>query len=253
VGIADFRFPELIGRQNLSIALLGQFDARDADDNEDIVHSGYAILGLDGPLVGRMFGDIFGAFTMGSYDDGTDDETYIGYMGSARLRLFLPNVLSSRISLRGVFMSNDDDPESLDAFRPISRSVPGTVISVPLENIMFGELRYSLRPFVNSDAAAARRTQFALSGRTYFTASDSPPTSEPFGSDLNGSPVLLQAEPDGNYIGTEVVLNVNARVRSDLGIGVAAGAFFPGTGSNGVFLDDRKEEFVVRIELSTRL
>jgi len=253
VGIIDFRFPELIGRQSLSLALLGQLDARDADDNEDTLHSGYAVLGLDGPIVGQLFGDVVGAVTLGSYDDGNDDDTYFGYMGSARLRLFLPQLLSSRISLRGVVMSNDDDPESFDAFLPISRSIPGTVISVPLENIIFGELRYSLRPFASSDAAPARRTQFALTGRTYFTASDDPPGSEPFGSDLNGNPVLLQPDPDGNYIGTEVVLNISARVRSDLGIGLTAGVFFPGTGSNGVFSDDRKEEFVARVELSTRL
>ncbi len=253
VGMASFRFPELIGRQALSLSLIGQADVRDTDTGEDSVHSAYAVLGLDGRLFGQLYSDIYGGVTAGIYDDGDDDDTYIGFMGSARLRLFLPELRRSRISVRGVYMSNDDDPESFDAFRPISRSTPGTVVSIPLENIIFGELIYSMRPFAEAQSLAARRVQLSLAGRTFFTASDSPPASEPFGSALDGQPVLVQADPDGNYVGTEAAVRLNARVRSDLGLAMTGGVFFPGTGSNGVFENERKEEFLVRVELSTRL
>ena len=253
VAMADLRFPELVGRHTLSLTFLGQYDTRDADSTEDTLHSAYGIIGLSGRLVGRLYSDLFGGATYGSYDTGADDDTYLGFMGSARLRLFLPQARASRISLRAVYMSNDDDQDSFDAFIPISRSTPGTVISIPLENIMFGELSYSIRPFVNSESLQARRVQMSATGRTFFTASDDPPRSEPFGGQLDGSVFGLQTEPEGNYIGTEGVVGVNARVRSDFGVGFSFGAFFPGTGSDGVFTSERKTEFLARIELSTRL
>lgn len=253
VGMAEFRFPGLLGRQSATLALLGQYDTRTADDSEDSVHSAYAVLGLDGRLFGLLYSDLYGGVTYGSYDTGTEDSTYIGYMGSARFRVFLPRAWSSRISLRGIYMSNNDDLESYDRFLPITRSTPGTVLSIPLENIFFGELSYSIRPFVNGESLPARRVQVSATGRTFFTASDTPPVSEPFGSQLNGTPFGLQAEPAGNYVGTEAVLGLNARVRSDFGVGFTFGAFFPGTGSAGVFTDDRETEFVFRVELSTQL
>lgn len=248
--MSEFRFPELVGRHTPELALVGQFDARDTSSGDHTVHSGYAVMGMSGRLAGRLYGDIFGAFTAGVYDDDNDDETYTGFLASARLRLFLPDLLSSRLSLRAVYASNTED--EIDRFIPITRTVPGTILGIPLENLMVGEASYSFRPFVGSDSLRAQRVQVALTSRVFFSATDEPPVEEPFGADPSGD-LFIQDDPDSRYIGTEAVLGINTRIASDFGLGLNAGMFFPGTGSSGVFTSDRKPEGLFRLSLSTRL
>ncbi len=262
IGLAELSFPELFARQTVVFGAVGQFDLRDADDDEQTVSSGYAVAGIRGPLFGNLYHDIYGAGTMGSVEtegDGGEDYDYIGYMGSARLRWFFPNFFASRLSVRGVYASSgerdEDDDTFDDRFLPITRTRFGTAIALPLENLLMGELQYSIRPLIGSDSERARRFQVVLTGRTFFTTSDEPvvldPTTEVEAGDLQDYPGFA-TDPDGNYIGSEAVLQLNARPLSDLGLGFTAGMFFPGTGSSGAFTSERKPEFLGRVELSTR-
>ena len=259
VGLAEISFPELFARQTIVLSALGQFDLRDADDDEATVNSGYAVAGIRGPLFGSLYHDIYGAGTMGSVeiDDG-EDYDYIGYLGSARLRLFVPNFFASRFSLRGVYASSGEIDEGDntydDRFRPVTRTRFGTAIALPLENLLMGELQYSVRPFAGSDSERARRFQLVLTGRTFFTTADEPvvldPTTEVEANEFGDYPGY--DDDPGNYIGSEAVLQLNARPLSDLGLGFTAGMFFPGTGSSGAFTNAREPQFLGRVELSTR-
>ncbi len=255
VGLAEISFPELFARQTVVLGALGQFDFRDADDDEETVNSGYAVAGIRGPLFGNLYHDIYAAGTMGSVeiDDG-EDYDYMGYLGSARLRLFLPNFFASRFSLRGVYASSgeaDDDGTFDDRFFPITRTRLGTAIQLPLENLLMGELQYSIRPLARSDSERARRFQVLLTGRTFFTTADRPVVLDPT-TEVEDDMPGVDADPDGNYIGSEAVLQLNLRPLSDLGVGFTAGMFFPGTGSSGAFTSAREPEFLGRLELSTR-
>ncbi len=261
VGLAELSFPALVARQTLVTGAAGQYDLRDAGDGEETVHSGYAVLGIRGRLFGSLYHDVYAVGTAGTLErdenGATESEDFTGYLGSARLRLFLPGFFASRLSLQGVYASRADANNDLigDGYLPISRTRLGTVVRLPLQNLLFTELSYSMRPFFDSASERARRVQVVLTGRGFFTTSDRPVVLDPAtettgdGFDLVG----IDSEPAGNIIGTEVVLRINARPLSDLGLGMTTGMFFPHTGSAGVFTGDREPEFLGRVELSTRL
>ncbi|TVQ26135.1 MAG: hypothetical protein EA383_06300 [Spirochaetaceae bacterium] len=254
VGIAAIEFPELFARQSVSVAVIGQYDFRDAASTQDTLNSGYAVLGVRGPLFGGLYHDVFGIATQGVWEQGNQSESYFGYLGSVRLRLFLPEFFASRVSVQAVYSSHDDVDASSgfeNRYRPISRNRLGTAVSVALENLLYGELSYSLRPFIGSDSAQAQRVQVQLAGRTYFTTSDSPAALDPR---TEGSAVYpgFDPEPTGRHIGSEGVLRLNARPFSDLGLGATVGLFVPSVGDPGVFTNDRGIQFLSRLELSTR-
>lgn len=265
VGLADLTLPELIGRQTFVVGAVGQLDLRDADDSEQTVDSGYALVGVRGPVLGRLYHDLYAVGTLGTYEltdqDGvTETEDYSGYLASARLRWFIPEFYSSRFSLRAVYAGREDTAEDeplggLHGYLPVTRIRLGTAVAVPLQNLLFGELAYSMRPFHESDSTRARRFQIQLAGRAFFTTSDQPlrldPATELEGDEPDAFPGA-QTDPDGSIIGYEGVVRINARLFSDLGLGVTTGMFFPETGERGVFSDDREPEFLGRIELSAR-
>ena len=254
VGIVAIEFPELFARQTVSAAVIGQYDLRDAANSQETLSSGYAVFGIRGPLFGGLYHDVFGIATQGMWEQGGQSESYFGYLGSARLRLFLPDFFASRVSLQAVYSSQDDGDDSVafeNRYRPISRNRVGTAVSVALENLLYGELSYSLRPFVRSDSLQAQRVQVQLAGRTYFTTSDRPAALDPRtegGSTYPG----FEADPTGRHIGTEGVVRLNARPFSDLGLGATVGLFVPTVGDPGVFTNDRGIQFLSRLELSTR-
>lgn len=258
VGHAELTFPEVIAGQTIVTGTVGQLDMRDPDGGEQTVNSGYALLGVRGPLLGNLYHDIYGVGSMGTREQNSDSEDYLGYLGSARLRLFLPKLAASRISVRGIYASRaDSDPDDLagggDGYLPIARTRLGTVISLPLQNLLFGELSYSLRPFSDSESDSARRFQVRVAGRAFFTTSNRPVVIDPATDTLdNGDVIGIDDDPNGNFIGTEALLRLNMRVLSDLGLGATVGMFFPDTGDTGVFTDDRAPQFLTRLELSTR-
>lgn len=256
-GLASITLPELLARQTVVTGVLGQLDLRDADDTEETVDSGFALLGIRGPVVGNLYHDIYGVGTMGTREVGSESSDFTGYAGSARLRLFLPEFLASRISFRGIYASGGDpngSSDGLEDYLPISRNRIGSVFSVPLQNLAVGELSYSMRPMFRSDSQRARRFGISVAGRTFFTTSDAPVRIDPATEGVENAAQITGIDPDpnGNVIGTETVLRLNARVLSDLGLGVTAGMFFPNSGSSGVFTDDREAQFLSRIELSSR-
>lgn len=236
-GLAEVSFPELIGRHTVTVASVGQFDLRDADDDagESTYNSGYFTLALAGPLPGGIYYDLNGTLSLGTIDQDGDTTDTTAILASARLRYFREQWLSSRFSLGALYASGSGDSLGLDLdrFVALSRSTAGTVYTQPLENLIRGELSYSLRPIP--------RVQTGLTWRSYFTA------------DPDDNLATFDVDPDssGRWIGNEVTLNVGARILSDLGLAVTGGAFFPRTDGNGVFLSDRDPEYLVRVEVSS--
>lgn len=253
VAITGASFSDLPGRLRLDISLAGQIDGRDPEAGEATVNSGYILVGLGGPLVRNVYHDLHAAYTAGNVSvKGGKDSSYTGVMAGGRLRLFVPNVWNMRISARGAYAGPGfGDPEN-DTFIPISRQSASAVIPLPLQNLILGELDWSVRPL--------RHVQLRAAGRVFLLATDEQPLSihEGFAPDPAGAitgPIgaPFGTKPEGTTIGYEVEGGFTYRMRSDLGIGVSTALFIPETGGNGVFTSDRKREFTGRIELSMRM
>lgn len=243
-GMFSIGIPQLVGRQTVQLSVVGQRDLRElvhgAEDTEDIVHSGYYSVRADGPLVPNLFYDVFLILSTGTQELAGEVENTRGLLASARVRLFRQDLAFSRAAFRVAYASGKDD--NFDPYTPIVRLVPGTVVALPLQNMILGELSYSLRPFSGSPSQAARNIQTGMSARSFFTATDQVPAT---------SGVKLQ-DP-GRWIGNEIVLNLSGRLFMDLGFSLSGGVFIPETGSFGVFSGERRTEFYAKAEISSAL
>ncbi|MCG8481038.1 MAG: hypothetical protein MI724_18235 [Spirochaetales bacterium] len=238
VGMAEISFPEIVARQTVTVSTVGQWDLRDAETDEETFNSGYFGLALDGPILPGLFYEA--ASSASPWTTEVDDETEDGFglLISARLRYFRNDWRSSQLGLRGVMASGAGD--ALDPFVAISRDDVGIILDVPLRNIVFGEVSYSVVPFQTARTRVLRDLQVGVSSRTFFRVS----TDEVL--DTTG----VDALSDGRLVGNEAALNVGWRVLSDLGLSLTGGVFVPATGSSGVFSDERTTEFSAQFQLS---
>ncbi len=243
-GILTLTVPQILQRHTARVSVVGQRDLRDevhgTDPGEDLYHSGYYSLLLEGPVVPSLFYDVFGTVSTGTRELGDDSENTMGLLVSGRLRLFRPDMSFSRASLRLQYASGPGD--TWDAFVPVVRANAGTVLGLPLQNMIGSELRYSLRPFSTSRSAALRNIQTGIAARNFFTATDELPAT-----------VGVKLDDAGRWIGNEVVLNIAGRIFVDLGFALTGGVFIPETGSYGVFSGERRTEFYAKAEISSAL
>ncbi|TVR75623.1 MAG: hypothetical protein EA427_00085 [Spirochaetaceae bacterium] len=231
VALGEVSFPEVYLRQTVTVGLTSQFDLRDADDDEATLNTGYLSLALAGPLVANVYHSLSGTVMFGKGELGDDSENLTGLMADARIRYYREDLLSSRIGLGLTWASGAGD--DLDRFVPISRSTAGTILNLPVENLLRGEVSYSIQP--------VPRVQTEYTVGWFFTADkdDRPET------------IGVQPQPDGRWLGTEVTTRVSARITSDLGLSVTGGVFAPSSGDNGVFTNTREAEYLLRIDVST--
>ena len=231
VGVAEVSFPEAFLRQTVTAGVTGQFDLRDADDEEVTFNSGYFSLAAAGPVAGNLYHDLSGTAMVGRSDLDGDTDDHVGFLLNGRLRYFREDRLSSRIGAGVTWASGTGD--DVDRFIPISRSTAGTIVSVPVENLIRTDLSYSFRP--------SEKIQVGYNVGWFFTGHE---------DDLPQS-ALVDPDADGRWIGTEVVARVSARLTSDLGLAVTGGIFAPSSGENGIYDDAREAEHLLRVELST--
>lgn len=232
LGLAEVVFPELPHRQSLSVALTAQKDLRDADDNETTFDSLYATVALSGPVAGNLYHSLAGTVMAGSAETGSESTSSTGFLAEARLRYYREALAGSRLGANFTWASGDEG--GADRFVPISRGTAGTILDLPLEDILRGEIFYSFQPLPG--------IQPSLTVGWFFLASDDRPQ----------TPEVDPAS-DGRFLGTEVVGRLVVRPVSDLGFRLTGGAFFPASGSSGVFTSDRKTEYLLKIEISTSL
>ena len=243
-GMLTLTVPQIFQRHTARVSVVGQRDLRDevhgTDPGEDIYHSGYYSLLLEGPVVPSLFYDVFTTVSTGVLELGDLTENTMGLLVSGRLRLFRPDMSFSRASLRLQYASGPGD--TWDTFVPVVRANAGTVLGLPLQNMIVSELRYSLRPFSTSRSAAMRNLQTGIAARNFFTATEELPATA--GVKLNNA---------GRWLGNEVVLNLAGRIFVDLGFALTGGVFIPETGSYGVFSGERRTEFYAKAEISSAL
>lgn len=240
IALGEFTAPNVFLRQSVTAAVIAQWDMRDADedDGEDTLNSTYYGVRIDGPLAQGLFQDV-GFYQSPSVRE-VDDETErdLGMLTSARVRYFRPDWNSSRISFGGALVSGAFNGE--DNFYTISSGQAGTITDVPLMNVAYGELSYGIRPFAGAAVRTVRDIQTTVVGRTIVRVS----TDQPVDS------FAANVSDDGRYVGSEASFQIGWRATSDIGTSVTAGAFFPNTGSNGAFTDERKPEYLLRMQVS---
>jgi hypothetical protein len=240
IALTEVTFPAVLLRQSATVAYIGQWDLRDADEDEgeDTLNSHYIGLKIDGPIVQNLFHDVSFYISPSTRELADDTERDLGILTSARLRYFRQDWNSSRFSLGGVIVSGAGDKE--DNFYTISSGQAAMVADLPLLNVGYGELSYGVRPFAGAASRTIRDIQTTLTGRTIFRMSDEQAV-DSFGANVSD---------DGRYVGTEASLQIGWRVFSDLGTSITGGAFFPGTGSGGAFTEERKPEYLLRMQVS---
>ncbi len=238
IGITEVSFPEVFARQTVTVSAIGQWDLRDADTDEETLNSGYFGLVFDGPILPGLFYEVASSGSPWASEVNDETENGFGVLISTRLRYFRSDWRSSQFGLRGVMASGAGD--TLDQFVTISRDDVGIILDVPLRNIAFGEVSYSVVPFQTARTRVFRDLQVGVSSRTFFRVS----TDEVL--DTTG----VDALSDGHLVGNEAALNVGWRVLSDLGLSLTGGVFVPATGSSGVFSDERTVEYSVQFQLS---
>lgn len=237
LALAEVTVPAILWRQSVTGAYLANVDLRDAESTEDTVNSHYIGAVVDGPLLPGLFLDTAVYLSPATVEVGDSSTTTMGLLASLRLRYFRPAWNSSRIGLRAVLVRGVEDT---DRFYVISERMASMVASVPLENVIYAELSYSLRPLGGAARRTMRDIQTTLTGRTLLRAN----------TDIPVDATAAKATGDGPYIGSEAALEVGWRVLSDLGVSLSGGVFVPGTGDAGAFTDERTTELLGRLQVS---
>ena len=239
IGKAELSFPEFFARQTATVSAIGQWDLRDAEQDEETIDSGYFGIAFDGPIGPGLFYELTSSLSPWTTRLNNGTEQGLGLLLSTRLRYFRPDWLSSQFGLSGV-MASGAGPV-LDQFVTITRADVGIILDLPVRNIAFGEVSYSVVPFQTARNRVLRDLQVGVSSRTFFRVStDEVP-------DTSGIDPLS----DGRLIGTEAMLDLGWRLLSDLGMSLGGGVFIPATGSFGVFGDDSPMVFTARFQLSS--
>jgi hypothetical protein len=265
IGAAEVTFPELLLGQTLNLAFLCQFDLRPAEDLASEgdttlsakgggVTTQYSGIGLSGAIAPSLYYDSFfylGTGSMLSFTGGSyENELLLSYLFGAGIRLYMEETLYSKIELRFLFASGDEDytgdfyegntSGTAGTFVPISSPTLALVFSPDLGNVFLFDLNYSIKPFTNSGSLAMENFQTVLKGIIFFRASTGL-LSEPF----------TNPDSDALYLGTEIDAIINFRPFSDLGMALSYGIFIPNSGSDGAFFEDAREiEMLGRFELS---
>ncbi|MFP4613735.1 MAG: hypothetical protein ACLFM5_10110 [Spirochaetaceae bacterium] len=251
LALFELSLPEIIGRQNVNVAFVGQGDLRDEDNldaEEGLVHNAYLGAGVNGPLVSTLFYDVYGYFGGGSqYTDVggfTVDKPISSFLVGANLQYFMPEAARSMVSLGYLYSSGDKDRgeffenttgETSTMFVGLTPPAFGAVFSPRLGNLMVADASYSLKPFADGGPPALEQFQAELSVLNFFR-----PTTGVI------SEVGADTSSDALYLGSEADLALNFRPFSDLGFSLVNGVFIA---NDEAFLDDTTgNEYVARLE-----
>jgi len=148
-------------------------------------------------------------------------------MSSISVDYYIPTMLSSAFNFRFIFASGDDDYKSATEgntsgnatqFAPLTGTSFGTVFSPKLSNLMVAELGGSVKPFEKE------RIQAGMKLLAFFRPSSGP-------LDVSG----LKAGEKAPWLGFETDFFGNYRIKSDLGLSLNTGLFFPGVSPSGAF------------------
>jgi len=253
IEMVDLHFPELFARQDLRVVLLAQQDFR-AEDTFIVqegdttftsgaggrLHSAYLGIGIAGPLPVGLYYDLFSYVETGktlSYISGVYEYAWmLSFLLGGSLRYYREDWLSSRVELRFLFASGDDDYTDqfiegntdglATTFVPISLSNLALEFSPRVGNLAVVEIGYSLKPI---DVLQTGITGYLFVRPTVGRISDT------------------RIDGDSLYLGSEIDAIARLRLFSDLGAALSLGLFLPG---NALGTAAGEPELRARLEIS---
>jgi len=247
VGIS---FPGLLLNQDLVLETIFQQDLQaDADlaAENDRLHTEHIGLGLKGSLGGSFYQDLFFYLNLGQ-----GKYTTTAYLFGGGLRYYNRDLLYTRVELRGLYSSGDNEQGSFyggyagdgasSHFIGLSSSPEsGLVFSPEVGNISITEASFSLRPLANSGIRSLEKFQSVLSTLVFFRNSA--------GAISEGG---INPSSDENYLGTELDLILKLRPFSDLGLALSGGLFFPNDNEGDSAFNEFEESVntAIRLEVS---
>jgi hypothetical protein len=254
VELLQVEFPELIGRNDLRVALLAQQDLR---SQSGLIQKGDTLFvtgrggrlsseflgaGVGGPLAAGLYYDFLAWLSVGrtlSYIGGAYDYAWLvsGLVG-AGLRYYREEWLNFQHRLGLLLATGDSDYTKsyfegntdglATAFVSVTSTDLGLVFSPRLGNLAVAQAAWSIKP--------AEILQIELTGWVFL---------RPTTGQISDS--RLDTTSDSRYLGSEIDLRANLRPFSDLGGALSLGLFLPGTAFSSSYRDP---ELVARMEIS---
>jgi len=234
IGFAELKYPNLVGSNSLTLALIAQQDMRTDGDSYlksskgGRFHTQYFELGADGQIIPDLFYSLTGVLQTGQYlvpaFDSAESADYssLGGMASLTMDYFVEPLYMTTISVDALYSTGDKwstrgdfdgtllpGGNKLSRFTPVSNSTKGFVYTPQVGNLIYGDLSVSVKP--------VETVQLKLSGISFFRAVNGPVSDASITAD-SGSALFL---------GQEVDFVVNYRPFSDLGFALTSGVFFP--------------------------
>jgi hypothetical protein len=246
----SIRVPGLPDRQEFNFTFIALQDLQSEENissGNTRLHAEYIGFGVNGPLTGTAYYNGNFYLNLGHYEG----KSSLGFLTSAGVRIYLEELQYSRIEIRGIFSTGDENKGGFydsytgsgigTQFFPISRPSFGVIFSPQLGNMIVGELSYSLRPFSSNGGGTMENFQTMLKGLVFMRPTTGA-ISEP---GINGSSSQL-------YLGTEADLVISFRPFSDLGMSLSGGIFFPNNAASDSAFDSTAQpiEFGGRFEFS---
>jgi len=242
-------FPGLFLRQDLLFSFLFQQDLQAEEDlaaGGGRLHTEYLGIGIRGPLASILYWDAYFYLNLGQHDS----YSVLAFLAGGGFSFYIREALYSKIQLRTVFSSGDEnqasyyegysDSSASNHYVPLTSSPFGIIFSPKLGNMMVNQLSYSIKPFSNSGSRAMKNFQTTLKTFVYVRPTDGAISEAGINSDSSQL-----------YLGTEIDLILGFRPLSDLGFSIGGGLFIPNNGSGGAFSENGQPiEGGGRIQLS---
>lgn len=214
--------------QTLSVAFLGQFDVRNPDavvnDDPDssLLHSGFLQAGISGRISRSFDFSVNGIFQGGAnvIPDANRNLLLVGGLAEASVTWAPGGALAPMVTVEGLYSSGDpwsqrSDWEgtqygggsSLNQYTAFTTRTAGYVFASRVGNLSYAHVGGSIRP--------ANILSVILDNYTFFRSVDGP---------VNEIPIDASSGND-LYLGNEIILTVDFRPLSDLGLQINGGVF----------------------------
>jgi len=244
-----------IGSDGFAVQALAQFDMR-GNTATELINTQY--LGIVGTprLSPNFYLPYHLTASYGQSTVGNKTTNLVSALAGLGLQFYAEELAASRAHILVTYATGITpvvlllNNVSFDNFRPISSPTIGLVFSPRLANLLYLDVGYSFRPFVNNPSSIVSNIEPLVAARVFFR--------DPVPLLLNGTAadiLVTDVNPNSNalYLGTEIEAGVVARLFSDLGLSIRGAAFLPSTGSSAAFTSNRGIGYALKIDVSAAL
>lgn len=244
VANAAFTFPNLGKLQNLAVYAVGQFDMRPESDQVKI-NTEY--LGLS---VSKLYGsNVYGSFFLNAElgqikNPDADTRMVAGMLLGVNLKYIRADLKGSRFEFLLLAAPPDAATDLISGinvgvvgYLPVSQPSLGINVQPQMNGLGLVELKYSMRPFMDSSDSIASRFQAEVAGRGYFRT---------WSVGVN----WIGTDPgsDSLYLGTEIEAGFTWRILSDVGVGLDSAVFLPAS-----VVSETDKLWTIRMDVSVSL